>query len=90
MLTIMIVWPAIYHVAIPNTSATPRVGTIAGFTAGGAGAKIPEAHLQTLDLTPHRKQAFELAMTEDEKRTVEADIASAERYVARRTGGNSN
>jgi hypothetical protein len=86
----MVVSVGIYHVAIPNTSTSPRVGTIAGFTAAGAAARIPEAHLQSLVLTPHRKQAFGLPMAEEERLVVQAEIASAERYVARRTGGNSN
>ena len=72
----------IWHVALPNTSTQPRVGTIAGFHGDGAAYEVPEAHLAALEregrMTPHRKAAFGLELTEEE------------RYVRRWTGGNAN
>jgi ectoine hydroxylase-related dioxygenase (phytanoyl-CoA dioxygenase family) len=84
----------IWHVAIPNTSSQPRVGTIAGFNAGSSAASIPPAHLAVLEsegrMTAQRKAAFGLEMSDAEAAEVEVEEAAAAAYVKRRTGGNAN
>ena len=82
-----------WHVALPNTGRD-RVGTIAGFSAGGTPMDVPAEHLALLEregtLTPQRKAALGLELTDAEAAAVAPAREAAERWVRRRTGGHSN
>ena len=56
LLSLITVWCGRQHVALPNTSESDRVGTIAGFNAQSTPMAIPPPHLALLEsegsLTP--------------------------------------